>query len=657
MTKETNFIIKNIKSLLFFFILFSISIALFYLGTRNKETYQWLLISPAFYPMESLNWVNSTWLGVLAIHGTIAALTISFIGIIINQISDSVESSFHSINRRIILKKLNFSNFSLNSILYLIYGIFFSAFGGGILTYFISMTLSIIFMSRYLRVFYLLYDIIENNERVSLIMLAEIELCTKEVNAIKDKSISEMNNLLGINAKHSNIHTHSSVTTATDQGKWHDIYIGNDKVIHELNYKKIKSLSKKLKKTDSHIDIIIDSSFLTKNARVRFSVPSNISINNESFDKIKNSVKACFKSNLISQHQIDYNELLDSTIRSIHSSLVSNNEKFIQFSLEAFIKLSTNRDIESNIKLLENLFYKNQKRNQINTFTMSDFFKELFTKTRNFENNDNGAALDFMLDYPYYSLNNDEFGEYFNRIEIYLYNKTTLGNHCAQYIKKYLYWLVSTLIHLDYNTFKHASRHLTERDFLVSPNNYERRRELAPIIIKAMKENIATLLNRLDYIYQSSSTNDSKKNTEQKEIISCIKQWIEPAFISKCYDIKEIYSSLLEPVHDNPNPLIDIYIRERGFNTGYVLPIYSFNDYSLALLLILNDKLSKIAQHAQNSYSEEEKENIVHFLNKTKTAMHSEFLRSVIISIIDISEIALNEKILEKEKVIDIVIN
>ncbi|HAT5006052.1 TPA: hypothetical protein I9749_004799, partial [Serratia marcescens] len=118
---------KSIKIYVYTLIL---GLSLILLAKTLEFPYQWLYTTPSYINNSPLSWISSSWASVLGIHGTIAALSITFMGMFVSQVASSVENSFESVCRIILLRKKNFLNFSMDAVCGLILGVFFMVIGG-----------------------------------------------------------------------------------------------------------------------------------------------------------------------------------------------------------------------------------------------------------------------------------------------------------------------------------------------------------------------------------------------------------------------------------------------------------------------------------------------------------------------------------------------
>ncbi|EER0346686.1 hypothetical protein GE238_005442, partial [Escherichia coli] len=126
------------------------------------EGVKYLLVTPSFLNNSPLNWTTSVWAGVLGIHGTIAALSITFMGMFVSQVSNYSEHGFENICKSMLLRKTSFLKFSLNSIFSLLSGIVLLSCGGGMITYAISIFVSLYFIFNYGSMYLKLYNVTEN---------------------------------------------------------------------------------------------------------------------------------------------------------------------------------------------------------------------------------------------------------------------------------------------------------------------------------------------------------------------------------------------------------------------------------------------------------------------------------------------------------------
>ncbi|EER1443529.1 hypothetical protein KWG52_004470, partial [Escherichia coli] len=88
---------------LIYFILVGLGISGVIYSRYVDEGVKYLLVTPSFLNNSPLNWTTSVWAGVLGIHGTIAALSITFMGMFVSQVSNYSEHGFENICKSMLL--------------------------------------------------------------------------------------------------------------------------------------------------------------------------------------------------------------------------------------------------------------------------------------------------------------------------------------------------------------------------------------------------------------------------------------------------------------------------------------------------------------------------------------------------------------------------
>jgi len=484
-------------------------------------------------------------------------------------------------------------------------------------------------------------------------MLSEIKLCTK----LLDDEVAEpyliTREFLEINNKFNNIVPIRAITSSTPGATYETISFDENKKISKLNINKFKKLSNEIKKIDdtTSVSIMIDHFHKGSEIKITYSLIGNKSISDK---KLSRLIVSCFeikeKPEFYKYHKI----LLSSTFRSIYSSMISSKDLFTQFSLDSFIALSTERNISDNISKLEDFFYKQNKTKQLNVFILRDFFKKFVNSVVKSSYNDNGKAFSFMLNYPYDRLEKEDFKTYLHQLNTsFGYHVTTSRNNETN-LGKYLSWLAKMITRRDYEFFLIASKHFTIKRFGFSIPANRKIKASHHMLIMAMKCYFSLLLNRLDYISSNYNDEDEMEN-EKKEIIKCIKAWSHPEAINGIYYIEETYANLFSPHLDYVTPFDDINIRERESGISYISEVYSFADYAVALILILNNKLNPSSQCAKDITSEDSAGDTILFLNSVKSKLHEDFLEKIALDIITNKE-DVQFRVRKREKVIDSVV-
>lgn len=167
------------KKMVLIIVLYLTVMALGIYGVFNSNLFdsmpEYLFLTPSFLNDTKLNWTTSVWAGVLGIHGTIAALSITFMGMFVSQVSSYSEAGFKDICKSLLLRRNKFLSFSLNSIFSLLCGIVLLACGGGIIAYIISIAVSLFFILSYGLMYLKLYDVTENPTVITDYLFTELK--------------------------------------------------------------------------------------------------------------------------------------------------------------------------------------------------------------------------------------------------------------------------------------------------------------------------------------------------------------------------------------------------------------------------------------------------------------------------------------------------
>lgn len=125
-----NEIMKSLIAMIVFSILGALLIPI---SLHYQLERPWLYVNPSYYKNPDLSWITSVWASILGIHGTLAALSITFLGMLAGQASISSAKHFAPVCRLIILRKNKFLSFSTEAISGLIAGIFLLSIGSGVI--------------------------------------------------------------------------------------------------------------------------------------------------------------------------------------------------------------------------------------------------------------------------------------------------------------------------------------------------------------------------------------------------------------------------------------------------------------------------------------------------------------------------------------------
>ncbi|WP_261875673.1 hypothetical protein [Vibrio celticus] len=147
--------------------------------------------------------IFTLWAALLAIHGTIAALSLTLNGALIDRVAEAFNPSLEGIARQAVFKRLRFQSFSNWSISSLTIGIGWFAIKGGIILYIISMMMSFSFLIFYAYVYRYLQKVSISPGVMKEFVEAEIKDTKARAKSLNDKiervASNNSNTLISLN--------------------------------------------------------------------------------------------------------------------------------------------------------------------------------------------------------------------------------------------------------------------------------------------------------------------------------------------------------------------------------------------------------------------------------------------------------------------------
>ena len=490
----------------FLCITFIIILSGIYLSLGSKGDY----LTSLDYFNDKYNWAVAVWIGVLAIHGTLAALSITFMGAFINISSEFNLIEFRGIVRKVILKKCRFLGFSLYSGLSLVVGVVFITIGGGLGHYFLSILSSIIFILLYIHTYYLLYNISENQDVTYKMLLDLIERESSIRNKILKKKENNKGNFLISASKLDNIKIR-----ADGRGwlKYNTIQLDDSFVIDDFSEKKLISLSNYIKKKNSASILYINVDYLMdKNPMVLFFIDNKV--DSLDVDVIYSKVKRVFYSTKINLILTDISEkFIDCICKSIISG--SSDINYLNGVYKSLIKNNHEGHL---IKKINNKILLQEIKPNINHL-INNYINMLYISQEVGDEKNTIEIYKSILVIPAEIYSEQIAIDSFKKNKEFIEYYTKSGS--VEYMDIYCDFLIASAINKRYEIL------LNTMDFILNDSDYANSMtnlsEEQKVILEWIHEQISLLILRFIYISNhEASLNYSNELDKIKETMNYI---------------------------------------------------------------------------------------------------------------------------------------
>jgi len=325
--------------LLIYFILF-ISVIFINLFVFYSHS-EWLWV---FYNSENLkkigfDWIYTVWGAVLGVHGTTAALSLTFMGMVIDSINKNSPRELDNYLRKSIMKEMKFNAFGVDAIVTLIFSIYSFSIGGGLVYYALSQCLTIYFFVRYFNLYVNLFSLAKDKEYTfnhlhrDGVQLSEC-YTKKEDLSLQVKSKFEVFLKTTLHSlSYSNVSDFSFLSNKSNvigvEVKGHVCDV-NIRAIEKF-YKYI--LSKEISTGSCEVILPDFEAMLRENKIIKFVYPNELMISKGDERKIKRGLSKFLTCENKRNFTDDYDRLVEGYVRFLLASIVNNNNEEIQRAL------------------------------------------------------------------------------------------------------------------------------------------------------------------------------------------------------------------------------------------------------------------------------------------------------------------------------------
>ncbi|MEY7870605.1 hypothetical protein [Enterobacter roggenkampii] len=609
---DNNTVIKHVKrstnkevkvSLIIMWLMFFISSWLFLYNDILGDKYSWLFISPSYLDKGKLTWINGSWGAVLSIHGTIAALSITFMGMFVQQVADASNKDFVNITRQLVLREYKFYQFSVDAICGLLFGIFFIVVGGGVIQYGFSMACSLYFIMKYMEVFKHLYFITEKKEIIETILLRKMKVVSeyvyemnKKSRAIKAEYDEFLKQCPSLTVKYDmDINGHTEV-------KLDDPFLLRDEIIVGFNEKGLRRLQAHITKEydGGHVRVYLSPGFYDSSFIKDVYVFHDKEFLIESFDSLRVLISKCFKHDDVSEDLYFYYEIESNIIQSTFSALINDNGKQLEFCVEnLYLIISSSQELNI-FRNLERLMADMPSAKNMPIGMLLHFYKDLNWKLHHGYPHSAVAVFDSMLSLPRYIYEPQVYFTYISMSHQFIKDRVRYSSN-EEYFGVYLKSSIKNLVYRQYDVLMLNTDFLTQELNLLRSNSYDQLDERQTMLLEVTKTMVSYISIRMEYL--KSKVDDKRLNElihieEIQTLSNCLQKWLNPEFLQEVYYIPKTYDVLFSRTSRFESNTDELELKEVGEGRVVGINIGYHRAVALALLffkgITYNNSLSII---------------------------------------------------------------
>ncbi|QHS44687.1 hypothetical protein GW952_03210 [Klebsiella michiganensis] len=584
--------------------------------------YKYLFVSPSFYNYAYLNWIGSVWGSILGIHGTIAALSITFMSMFVGQVSTSSEYGFESISKELLLRKHNFLSFSIHSVCSLLCGVFLLLVGSGLLGYMISTFLSLHFIIQYGVMYYKLYNLTEKPEIIKSFLFDAIEDVGHKYDNINEQGLAIENAFRTIIFKHEFYSTDRSGVYWDEKAIILNVFPNQSaKIVSGFDSEFLSKLSDKIisMKYNTPPKLYFLFSFLSplSSASIKITPSSGEGLLESDISEITSLLKKCFVYSSVPSVYNEFKKFEEALVNNVRNSLLFNDEWSLSFGVKAFNKLTSSDNYILTLKNIDLSITSSSKKDIVEISVLASFLDKMTAEALN-QRDINKAAdiLRSLMDLAQYIYSKENYNKFyeviFHHFEYMVKYQAEESNYA--YVDLYISLVIRHFVYGNHAAFKIDTNFITTKlrylD-LYNQNENDCLNELQRKMLRCLFEIITLLIMRIEYVDKNKKDNED----ELGNLRFLLKSWVNAEFLEELYFKKELYDLLFTipndySVFDAQNKLREIPEGEATWRSissdtykmiALMLTQSSFNNNNLNVVFIRDDndfyEVTKLSTH------------------------------------------------------------
>ncbi|EQA9810897.1 hypothetical protein ACX94P_001284 [Klebsiella oxytoca] len=591
--------------------------------------YKYILVSPSFYNYAYLNWIGSVWGSILGIHGTIAALSITFMSMFVGQVSTSSEYGFESISKELLLREYKFLDFSIQSVCSLLCGLFLLLIGSGLLGYFVSTFLSLYFIVRYGIMYYKLYGLTERPEIIQRILFDEIKDVGNEYNEINKRRLNLNNDFMNFIKDKKCFGTEQSKVYWSENAVTLNVFPNQtDIVVSEFNPKGIEILSNKINafnlKSSPVVYFFFSFLFPLSSSSIKLISSADEELGKDKIAEIEAILGSCLVYSATPYIYSEFRQFEEALVNNIRNSLLHKDEWSLDFGVKAFYTLTSDENYMSTLRVFDLSITSSSKKDLIQTSLLASFLERMVDKALNQDAIRKAAnIMRSLLNLAQYIYGKEYYFDFYKRIFRYFENRVKYRADESNYVflDLYISSVIGNLVYSNLEAFKHDTFFVTSNlkylD-LYHKNERDSLNEMQRKMLVFLFEVVTLIIMRIEHILKK--INDDQE--ELKILVGLLKSWVNAKFLEELYYKKETYDLLFSVPQEYT--LFDAQTKMREIPDGeatwrsisndtykmiaFILTQTSFNKNRFNLLFIRGEKefkeKSKISTFEMNAIAE-----------------------------------------------------
>lgn len=644
--------LRNVAVLFFIPLLFLFQLYIYY----YEKDLLWLVYNTQSLNGTSLSWIYNSWGVIIGVHGTTAALTITFMGMIFESVSKNSPIELEDFSRQQVIGKLNVLNFSCDSLFTLIVSIFFFIIGGGVAHYIVSQFLALWFFVSYFKAYKRVFDISKNKNYIFDYIENESSLFCKSF-AKKESNYERINSDLneiikgdkgvyfsGGSYNHSFIGgANISTLPVNSSGELCDFR--REKLIKLINF--VGCIKKN---NDSSVfEVVVPRLTLFGN----YGVDGIKVIYSSEFENspVKKKTERLASKLFFSSRQESgvgaYLSLVNGVCSYLVSSINVGDKNKINKSIELFSLLIGNEYSRYPFDCLKTIANEFLRGSNVKPYSLGLVLKKIYILSG--KDDCEELAFSTIIDMALVSLSNEGFYEFLVENESRINEIISYSSNNQKYYDVLLYLIKDACNNLNFSVlhfwgkfFGQDSEHLSIK-YLTLDGDKD---GVIEKILEMQRLVITTMIMRYDSVIKNDRT-----SSEYNDVIEIIGKWVNLSFVSNEYFNPKLYQVLfLVYKKDYQFKLDEQNIRNLNRGDAYGVTESSFKIKSLVFILLFGEACNSGSNMSLKFlYNIKEASFISEFrsydFEKMKAAVDSSSIEEIILSL------GADEKILEKSKV------
>lgn len=449
--------------LLIYFVLFLVVIFtnLFFYYSRSE----WLWV---FYNSENLkkigfDWIYTVWGAVLGVHGTTAALSLTFMGMVIDSINKNSPKELDNYLRKSIMKEMKFNAFGVDAIVTLIFSIYSFSIGGGLIYYALAQCLTIYFFVRYFNLYVSLFSLAKDKEYIFNHLCRDGDQLSKSYTRKEDLSLQVKNKVEVFlkTTQHSLSYSYMSNFSLL-HNKPNEIYVEVKGNVCDVNIKAIEGfyknfLPKEISTNSCEVIIPNFESMLRENKKIKFVYPGDIVISKGVVRKIKRGLSKfliCENKRIFTD---DYDRLVEGYVRFLLASIANNNNGEIQRALGLLSSVLDGNVSSFPLKKFRELSYEYINPLALKMEAVNTVMRNIHVVSRN--KRDAAESLDVLMSLAFTGLSRNDFNLFLEDNKVALNSLLSYSSNKTHYYEIIKELIINSCNIIDYGVLGYWGRY------------------------------------------------------------------------------------------------------------------------------------------------------------------------------------------------------